>query len=137
MVPPSAAKMGRRSQPARLDGRQRLRTSRSAGLAKAARYGELLGPVRSLPIPPEVEKAVKREVDEMAGLGRPLGPEACRRLTEDFVLQYYFGGQPFAYRETDQGKEILAVGFRDMGRLIRQMSPREIKTVVSGFAEPW
>lgn len=101
------------------------------------RYKRLLGPIRRLPTPAEVEQAVIREVEDMAARGRPVVGHARERLLDDFKLQYYFGGQPFAYRETDQGKEILAVGFRAMGRFFRALTPGERATVVSGFAEPW
>ena len=73
----------------------------------------------------------------MAAQGRPVVGEARERLLEGFKVQYYFGGQPFAYRETDQGKEVLAVGFKNMGRLLKELAPEEDQTVVSGFAEPW
>jgi len=105
--------------------------------AEATRYAALLGPVRLLATPPEVEKAVEREVESMAAQGRPVVGVARERLLEGFKLQYYFGGQPIAYRETDQGKEVLAVGFKNMGRLLRKLTPDEDQTVVSGFAEPW
>ncbi len=101
------------------------------------RYEALLGPVRCLPTPAEVEKAVEREVEDMAARGRPVVGEARERLLEDFKLQYYLGGQPLAYQQTDQGKKILAVGFKEMGRLFRALTPEERETVVSGFAEPW
>jgi len=106
-------------------------------LADATRYEALLGPVRLLATPPEVEKAVEREVEHMAAQGRPVVGKARERLLEGAKLQYYFGGQPLAYRETDQGKEVLAVGFKNMGRLLRRLNPEEVQTVVSGFAEPW
>jgi hypothetical protein len=105
--------------------------------ADATRYEALLGPVRLLATPPEVEKAVEREVEDMAAQGRPVVGEARERLLEGVKLQYYFGGQPLAYRETDQGKEVLAVGFKSIGRLLRRLTPEEDQTVVSGFAEPW
>ncbi len=73
----------------------------------------------------------------MAARGRPVVGQARERLLEDLKLQYYFGGQPFAYRETNQGKEILAVGLKEMGRLFRALPPEERTTVVSAFAEPW
>jgi hypothetical protein len=105
-------------------------------LADATRYDALLGPVRLLATPPDVDKAVEREVEDMATRGRPVVGEARERLLEGLKLQYYFGGQPFAYRETDQGKEVLAVGFKNMGRLLAKLTPEEVQTVVSGFAEP-
>jgi hypothetical protein len=80
---------------------------------------------------------VEREVEDMAARGRPVVGAARERLLEDFKLQYYLGGQPLAYRQTDQGKEILAVGFKEMSRLFKALAPKERETVVSGFAEPW
>lgn len=73
----------------------------------------------------------------MARLGRPILGEARERLLEDLKLRYDLGGRPLAYRETPQGKEVLAVGFDAMGRLFRRLTPEERETVVSGFAEPW
>ena len=72
----------------------------------------------------------------MAARGRHVVVHARERILEDWKIQYYLGGHPFAYRETDQGKEILAVGFKKMGQLFRAMSAEERETVVSGFAEP-
>ncbi len=97
----------------------------------------LLGPVRLLPTPLEVAKAVEREVEDMAAQGRPVVDEARERLLESFKLRYYFGGQPFAYRETDRGKEILAVGFKSMGRLFGVLNPEQDEAIISSFAEPW
>ncbi len=73
----------------------------------------------------------------MAAQGRPVVGEARERLLEDFKLRYYFGGQRFAYRETDRGKEILAVGSENMGRLFGELNPEEDEAITSGFAEPW
>jgi hypothetical protein len=73
----------------------------------------------------------------MAAQGRPLVGPARERAFEDLKLRYYFGGQPIAYRQTDQGKEILAVGYKDMGRLCRKLTPQEDEAVASGYADPW
>jgi hypothetical protein len=97
----------------------------------------LLGPDHRLPTPAEVKNAVEREVEDMAAQGRPVVGQVRERLLEDLKLQYYFGGQPFAYRKTDQGKEILAVGFKEMSRLFGALAPEKSEAVVSGFAEPW
>jgi len=97
----------------------------------------LLGPIRCLPTPPEVKRAADREVEDMAAQGRPIVGEARERLLEELKLRYYFGGQPFAYRQTDQGKEVLAVGFKNMRRLFGELTPEEDEVVTSGFAEPW
>ena len=34
-------------------------------------------------------------------------------------------------------KEILAVGYKDMGRLFRKLTAEEDEVVTSGFADPW
>jgi hypothetical protein len=96
-----------------------------------------LGLVCLLPTPREVQKAVGREMEEMAALGRSVVGEARKRLLEGFKLRYYFGGQPFAYRETEQGKEILAVGFKAMRLVFRELTPEEDEAIASEFAEPW
>ncbi len=73
----------------------------------------------------------------MASQGRPLVGVARERVFEDLKLRYYFGGQPITYRQTDQGKEILAVGYKDMGRICRNLTPEENEAVASGYADPW
>src|SRR5947209_6840454 len=69
-----------------------------------------------LPTPPEVEKLVAREVARL-----PMTDAARQRVTDGFNLQYYFGGHDIAYRETDQGVEVLAVGLDEIGRLLRKL----------------
>jgi hypothetical protein len=109
----------------------------AAGPSAALKREALLGPLCRLPIPPEVEEAVEREVAKMAAQGRPVVGKARERLLEDSKLSYYFGGQPLAYRETSQGKEILAVGFKDIRRLLKDLSPEDAQTIVSDSADPW
>jgi hypothetical protein len=135
-VEPSVSIMARSKQ--RLpESRRRVSPPDRRVAAAPLRYQRLLGPIRCLRTPAEVEQAVEREVEDMAAQGRPVVGHARERLVDDFKLQYDFGGQPFAYRETDQGKEILAVGFKAMGRLFRALTLEERATMVSGFAEPW
>jgi hypothetical protein len=128
--------MGRQKQQVPGGPRRVSRSDRGVAVTPSHNRG-LLGPIRGLPTPPEVERALEREVEEMAAQGRPVVGEARERLLEDFKLQYYFGGQPLAYRATEQGKEILAVGLKAMGSLFKALTPEERVTVVSGFAEPW
>jgi hypothetical protein len=111
--------------------------SRPRKRPQAKDYRHLLGPLRLLNTPLEVEEALEREVEYMAAQGRPLVGPARERVFEDLKLRYYFGGQRIAYRQTDQGKEILAVGSKDMRRLFRTLTPEEDEAVTSGFAEPW
>ena len=121
---------GQPAQAARSASRPRKR-------AQAKDYRHLLGPLRLLKTPPEVEEAFERELEYMAAQGRPLVGPARERVFEDLKLRYYFGGQRIAYRQTDQGKEILAVGEKDMGRLFRTLTPEEDEVVTWGYADPW
>jgi hypothetical protein len=105
--------------------------------AIAEDFEALLGPLVRLPNPREVEEAVEQEVANMAAQGRPLVGKARERLHEELKLSYYFGGQPLAYRETSQGKEILAVGYKDIQRLCAGLSPEDDEAVISDFADPW
>ena len=89
------------------------------------------------PTPPEVEEAVEREIRTRRPRGSRNRQVLRERLLEGFNLRYYFGGQPFAYRETGLGKEILAVGFKNMSRLFRGLTQEDDEAVVTGFAEPW
>ena len=94
------------------------------------------GPSVSFPLP----LRSKRPWSGRLRTWRPRAPvvgEARERLLEGFKLRYYFGGQPFAYRETDLGKDILAVGFKNMGRLFGELPPETDEAITSGFAEPW
>jgi hypothetical protein len=85
-----------------------------------------------LPTPPEVEELVARELAE-----RPMSDTARQWVTDGFKLQYYFGGQVIAYRNTRQGKEVLAVGMDEIGRLMRDLPGGESKSIVIGHPEPW
>jgi hypothetical protein len=69
--------------------------------------------------------------------GRPATKEARQRIIDAFNLQYYFGGQEFAYKETDHGVEVLAVGSEEIRALFRRLPPEERQTVILGFADPW
>jgi hypothetical protein len=107
------------------------------GPTVAVKHGSVLGSLHLLPIPSEVELVVEQDAARMAAQGRPVVGKARERLLEDSKLSYYFGGQPLAYRETSQGKEILAVGFKDIRRLLKRLSPEEAQAIVSASADPW
>jgi hypothetical protein len=86
-----------------------------------------------LPTPPEVAELVAQELE-----GHPVTDREKQRLTDCFKLQYYFGGHPILYRQTDQGKEVVAVGRDEIRRLLRKkMSPAERQTIVLGYPELW
>jgi hypothetical protein len=83
-----------------------------------------------LPVPPEVETVVAREEARIAQQhGIRLTPEARKRLTDDFTLQYYFEGTDVACRETPQGVEILAVGWDEIGDYLKTIPPERRQDV--------
>jgi hypothetical protein len=84
-----------------------------------------------LPAPPEVQKIAKRWFRQ-----RPASASAQQRIIEGLKLQYYFGGWDIAYRRTEQGVEVLAVG-PEIGELFRRLSPDQQQGIVVGHPEPW
>lgn len=116
--PARKTQVKRRKPPARASARNRqdgLRTFRGI-----------------LPTPPEVAELVEREVK-----GRPITKEARQRVTDWFNLQYYFGGNAFAYRKTPHGLEVLAVGLDDIGKLLDTCPAEERLNIVTSYVEPW
>lgn len=83
-----------------------------------------------LPIPPEVEAIVAREETRIAQQhGIQITPEARKRLTDDFTLQYFYEGTDVACRETPQGVEILAVGWDEIGDYLKTIAPERRQDV--------
>src|SRR5262249_10200573 len=90
-------------------------------------------PLRGLlPTPPEVEELVENSFKE-----RPASPAYRLQTRENMKLQYYFGGHEVAYRETPEGYEILAVGTKEVRRLIRKGSEEDLRGVIFGAADLW
>jgi hypothetical protein len=90
-------------------------------------------PLRGLlPTPPEVAQLVAREVKRL-----PMTEEARQRITNDWTLQYYFGGHEIAYRKTLQGVEVLAAGLEEIGALLRKLAASQQKGIIFGHPEPW
>jgi hypothetical protein len=102
---------------------------RSAEAAEFSRPSTLRG---ILPTPPEVIRAV-----DFVLADRPASPEYRQMLTDEHKLRYYFGGHWIAYRNTPQGKEVLAVGLEEMARLRKRMRRAERETVVWAAIDLW
>jgi hypothetical protein len=77
-----------------------------------------------VPPPPEVLEWVAQEE---ARFPFPWADEARKRITEDWTLQYYYEGRDVAYRRTEKGLEVLAVGLDEIAELIKcqKVSPGE------------
>ncbi len=70
-----------------------------------------------VPIPQEVLDVVEKQVGKFPpGI---ITPESRKRMVDDLTLQYYFEGEEIAYRRTDQGIEVFAVGLEEIGEYIR------------------
>jgi hypothetical protein len=89
-------------------------------------------PLRGLlPTPPEVKRISARWIKE-----RPMSESAQKRVIDGLKLQYYFGGWDIAYRDTDQGPEVLAVG-EEIGPLFRGLPGDQHRGIIVGHPEPW
>ena len=86
-----------------------------------------------LPVPPEVEALVARELE-----GHPVTDREKLRITDCFKMQFYFGGHWIAYRQTDQGMEVLAAGMDEIG-LLRQKRKLadEADRIFLRYCDPW
>jgi len=86
-----------------------------------------------LPTPPEVEALVARELE-----GYPVTDREKQRITDCFKMQFYFGGYWIAYRHTDQGMEVVAVGMDEIGRLRRKRKfADEADRIILRYCDPW
>ena len=86
-----------------------------------------------LPTPPEVAELVARELE-----GHPVTDREKQRLTDGFNLQYHFGGEYVAYRRTEEGAYVLAIGLHDVGKLLRKkMTQAERESIIVRWMDPW
>ena len=85
-----------------------------------------------LPTPPEVRALLERELKD-----HPVTDTERQRLTDDWNLQYYFGGEEIAYRHTPHGVEVLAVGLDAACKLMRDLPPERDAEVILGHPDPW
>jgi hypothetical protein len=75
-----------------------------------------------VPPPKEIAEQVARD---KARLQPYYTDEAERRQLEFLTLLYYYQGTTIAYRSTSQGPEVLAVGYEEIGRVLRGKSQEE------------
>lgn len=85
-----------------------------------------------LPTPPQVKRLVAREAAQ-----RPMSANARQWVTDCFNMQYYFGGHYIAYRKTERGVEVLAVGVDEIGQLMDRIPPAEDPKIIIGCPDPW
>jgi hypothetical protein len=67
-----------------------------------------------LAVPPQVaEQVAEFEARFVRVHGVSIAPEARQRMLDDWTLRYYYDGTYVAYRRTNQGVEVLAVGWEE------------------------
>src|SRR4051812_6051933 len=97
------------------------------------RRGRLPGgrPHGRLVIPTEVEAEITREENQLfEQTGSRLTPDARWRMVVDQTLDWYFRDQWVSYRETPQGVDVLAVGFDEIGRLMKSgLSQKDLLSI--------
>jgi hypothetical protein len=65
-----------------------------------------------LPVPHQVaEQVADFEARFVREHGVSIAPEARQRMLDDWTLRYYYDGTYVAYRRTNQGVDVLAVGW--------------------------
>ncbi len=86
-----------------------------------------------LPTPAPVLERIAREGARFAAMT----PRKRQFVRDDYNLSYFFGGQEVAYRFTEQGVEVLAVGEREIEELMRDLSALERLDVIEESIRPW
>ena len=77
-----------------------------------------------LPVPHEIEEAVAREEARIVReYGIVIAPEARQRMLNDLTLQYYYEGAYVASRQSPLGVEVLAVGWDEASKFIKEHPP--------------
>lgn len=102
-----------------------------------ARIDRILAEQESPPLmktPPEVQAKVNPEA---ARLAQWMTPEALQRMTDDFNLQYHYGGNDVLTWQSPQGLVVLAVGYDQIGRVLDHLTPEQNLAVCTRFAHPW
>jgi hypothetical protein len=86
-----------------------------------------------LPTPPAVAAVLEEHSERLEAMA----PRTRQRFVDDLNLSYFFGGRQVAFRQTDQGIEVLAVGPREIKDLQERLSPLERLGVVEEEVRPW
>jgi hypothetical protein len=89
--------------------------------------GPLPPPRGLLPIPAEIQERVAQDQARL----QPFYTDDYARLTlDDWTLAYYYEGETVAYRRTPQGVEVLAVGFPEIGDLLRPLTQAQVLDII-------
>jgi len=86
-------------------------------------HGIVLPPPEVIAAVAEAEARFKRERQ------LDLDDATRKRMLEDLTIQHYFENLYIAYRPTDQGPEILAVGEFEVGHLLQSWSEQDLRSL--------
>jgi hypothetical protein len=82
--------------------------------------GPLPKPRGLLPVPPEIAEEVARE----QAAEQPDYTDAYAKMTrDDWTLTFYYEGDTVACRTTQEGVEVLAVGWDEVSRFLEETPP--------------
>jgi hypothetical protein len=82
-----------------------------------------------LPVPPWVEESI---ASEQARLQPNFTDDYARRARDEMTLRYYYEGTYIASRRTPQGIEVLAVGWDEVKKFLRETPPEQREGVRIG-----
>jgi hypothetical protein len=82
-----------------------------------------------LPVPPFVEEAIAQD---RAGMEQYYTDEFAQKCRNYMTLRYWYEGHHIAWRETPAGVEVLAVGWDEVSKLLRENSAEQRSGIRSG-----
>jgi hypothetical protein len=86
-----------------------------------------------LAVPPQVaEQVASEEARLLRERGIQIAPEARQGMLDRWTIHYYYDGAYIAYRQTPQGIEVLAVGWDEASKYLRDHSPETRRDVRIG-----
>jgi hypothetical protein len=86
-----------------------------------------------LAVPPEVAESVAQEEARIARVhGIQIAPEARQKMLDDWTVNYYYDDAYIAYRRTPQGVEVLAVGWEECRKYLKDHPPKTRRDVRIG-----
>ena len=86
-----------------------------------------------LKVPPEVaEQVADFEARFVREHGVSIAPEARQRMLDDWTLNYYYDDAYIAYRRTPEGVEVLAVGWEEARKYLKDHTPETRRHVRIG-----
>jgi hypothetical protein len=84
-------------------------------------------PLGLVPPPKEILEHVTNEKTRLQPF---YTDEYAKRILDDMTLAFYYEGNNVAYRSVEQGVEVLAVGFPEVGEFLKNTPPEKRAGVI-------